>query len=113
MCLCMCARIWLFPCIISALTQMRTELNQVGTLITGHSFIHWLNRYQKCNYGGKEQSRVFNVTHSNKIKLKGYPGEVGFGILNHRMKDVPKAEVLALDIGCTDIYSEETFADQK
>ena len=88
--------------------------NQSGTLpvtlLTGHSFIKWLERYMDSEYQDIKPNKVLNVSHLTEIKLRGFPGEVTLGYLNNRMKDLPKADVI-LDIGCNDIDSNKNDSD--
>ena len=91
--------------------------NQSGilpvTLLTGHSFISWLERYMDSKYKDIKPNKVLNVSHLTEIKLRGFPGEVTYGYLNNRMKYLPKADVVVLDIGCNDIDSKENYSDPK
>ena len=106
---------YLFSCVVFSVGP--STRSQGGTLpvtlLTGHSFITWLQRYLNSHYRGVQPNKVLNVTQLTEVKLRGYPGEVTYGFLSNRMKTLPKADVVVLDIGCNDIDSREKYSDPK
>ncbi len=83
----------------------QTDKDVPVTLLTGHSFISEFNRYLNKNFKGIEPAVILNVSNISSVKVKGWSGEIVPNFLKQRLKELPLADLVVLDIGCNDIDS--------
>ena len=83
----------------------QTDKDVPVTLLTGHSFISQFSRYLNEKFKGIEPAVTLNVSNISSVKVKGWSGEIVPNFLKQRIKELPLADLVVLDIGCNDIDS--------